>query len=58
VLTVTGLSMGNDDFRPFPHTESTLDRLREIVTADYVRKPDSCAKFGANLSKGGFWANW
>jgi len=49
--------MGEGNFRP--PTESTpLDRSpKTFVASDYVGDPYGCAKFGANPSTGGFWAN-
>jgi len=49
--------MGDGNFRP--PTESTpIDRSpKKIVASDYVGDPYGCAKFGANPSTGGFWAN-
>jgi len=30
---------------------------KKFVASDYVGDPYGCAKFGANPSTGGFWAN-
>jgi len=56
-LTATGFVNGKGQFRP--PTESTpLDRSpKKFVASDYVGDPYGCAKFGANPSTGGFWAN-
>jgi len=41
-----------------PPTESTpLDHPQKFVASDYVGDRYGCAKFGANPSTGGFWAN-
>ena len=49
--------MGDDNFRP-PHRINTPWPItKKIGTGDYVGGPYGCAKFGANPSKGGFWAN-
>jgi len=38
------------------HTPSPI--TKKFVTNDYVGDLYGCAKFCANLSTGGFWANW
>jgi len=34
-----------------------LPITKKFVASDYVGDPYGCAKFGANPSTGGFWAN-
>jgi len=41
-----------------PHRINTPCPItKKIGTGDYVVGPYGCAKFGANPSMGGFWAN-
>ena len=59
VYNITGcaaLSMGDGNFRP-PQNPNPLTSPKKFVASDYVGDPYGCAKFGANPSTGGFWAN-
>jgi len=57
VLTATGFVNGRWQFST-PHRINTPWPItNKIGTGDYVGGPYSCAKFGANPSMGGFWAN-
>ena len=40
-----------------PQNPHPLTDHQKIVASDYVGDPYGCAKFGANPSTGGFWAN-
>jgi len=49
--------MGDSNFRP-PHRINTPWPItKKFGTCDYIGGPYGCAKFGANPSMGGFWAN-
>jgi len=48
--------MRDGNFRP-PQNPHPLTDHQKIGTGDYVGGPYGCAKFGANPSMGGFWAN-
>jgi len=50
------LSMGEGKFRP-PKNPHLLTDYQKIVANNYVGDPYDFAKFGANPSTGGFWAN-
>jgi len=57
VLTATGFVNGRWQFST-PHRIKTPRPItKKIGTGDYVGGPYGCAKFGANPSMGGFWAN-
>ena len=57
VLTATGFVNGRWQFST-PHRINTPWPItKKIGTGDYVVGPYGCAKFGANPSIGGFWAN-
>jgi len=49
--------MGDGNFRT-PAESTPLERSpKKFVASDYVGDPYGCAKFGANPSTRGFWAN-
>ena len=57
VLTATGFVNGRWQFST-PHRINTPWTItKKFGTGDYVGGPYGCAKFGANPSMGGFWAN-
>jgi len=57
VLTATGFVNGRWQFST-PHRISTPWPItKKFGTGDYVGGPYGCAKFGADPSMGGFWAN-
>ena len=57
VLTATGFVNGRWQFLT-PHRINTPWPItKKFGTGDYVGGPYGCAKFGANPSMGGFWAN-
>ena len=57
VLTATGLVNGEWQILT-PYRIETLEPIdKKFGTRDYVRETTPYAKFGANPSKGGFWAN-
>jgi len=57
VLTATGFVNGRWQFST-PHRINTPWPItKKFGTGDYVGSPYGCAKFGANPSMGGFWAN-
>jgi len=57
VLTATGFVNGIWQFST-PHRINTPWPItKKFGTGDYVGGPYGCAKFGANQSMGGFWAN-
>jgi len=57
VLTATGFVNGRWQFST-PHRINTHWPItKKFGTGDYVGGPYGCAKFGANPSMGGFWAN-
>jgi len=57
VLTATGFVNGRWQFS-IPHRIHTPWPItKKFVASNYVGDPYSCAKFGANPSTGGFWAN-
>jgi len=52
--------MGEGNFDPpqNPHPLTDHQKIcKKFVAIDYVGDPYGCAKFGANPSTGGFWAN-
>jgi len=58
VLTATGFVNGSGQFSTPPHRIHTPWRItQKFVASDYVGDPYGYAKFGANPSTGGFWAN-
>jgi len=48
--------MGDGTFWP-PQNKQPVTDHQKICTGDYVGGPYDCAKFGANPSMAGFWAN-
>ena len=50
------MSMGEGNFRP-THNPHPLTDHQKFVSSDYVSDSYGSAKFGANPSTGGFWAN-
>jgi len=57
VLTATGFINGRWQFST-PHRIHTQRPItKKFVASDYVGDPYGCAKFGANPSTGGIWAN-
>jgi len=57
VLTATGFVNWRWQYST-PHRINTLWLItKKFGTGDYVGGPYGCAKFGANPSMGGFWAN-
>jgi len=58
VLTPTGFVNGRWQFStPTESTPLNQSTPKKFGTGDYVGSPNGCAKFGANPSMGGFWAN-
>ena len=56
VLTVTGFVNGKGQYLTPQNPHSLIDH-QKFVASDYFGDPCGCAKFGANPSTGGFWAN-
>ena len=57
VLTATGFVNGRWQFSTPHRIHTPWPITKKFGTGDYVRGPYGCAKFGANPSMGGFWAN-
>ena len=57
VLTATGFVNGRWQFSTPHRIHSPWPITKKFVASDYVGDPYGCAKFGANPSTGGFWAN-
>ena len=57
VLTVTGFVNGRGQFSTPHRIHLPWPITKKFVASDYVGDPYGCAKFGANPSTGGFWAN-
>ena len=57
VLTATGFVNGRWQFSTPDRIHTPWPITKKFGTGDYVGGPYGCAKFGANLSTGGFWAN-
>ena len=58
VLTPTCFVNGRWQFStPTESTPRNQSTPKKFGTGDYVGGPNGCAKFGANPSMGGFWAN-
>ena len=57
VLTATGFVNGRWQFSTPHRIHTPWPITKKFVASDYVGDPYGCAKFGANPSTGGFWAN-
>ena len=57
LLTATGFVNGRWQFSTPHRIHTPWPITKKFVASDYVGDPYSCAKFGANPSTGGFWAN-
>jgi len=57
VLTATGFVNGRGQFSTPHRIHTPWPITKKFVASDYVGDPYGCAKFGANPSTGGFWAN-
>ena len=57
VLTATGFVNGRWQFSTPHRIHTPWPFTKKIVASDYVGDPYGCAKFGANPSTGGCWAN-
>ena len=57
VLTVTGFVNGRGQFSTPHRIHTPWPITKKFVASDYVGDLYGCAKFGANPSTGGFWAN-
>jgi len=57
VLTATGLVNGEWQILTPYRIETPKPIDKKFCTRDYVRETTPHAKFGANPSTGGFWAN-
>jgi len=57
VLTATGLVNGEWQILTHYRIETLEPMDKKIGTRDYVGETTRYAKFGANRSTGGFWAN-
>ena len=57
VLTATGSVKGRWEFSTAYRINTPWPITKKFGTNNYVGCPYSCAKFGANPSMGGFWAN-
>jgi len=57
VLTATGFVNGRWQFSTPYRINTPRPITKKFSTGDYVGGPYGCAKFGANPSMGGFWAN-
>ena len=51
------VSIGENNFWSPPQNPHSSTDHQKIVASDYIGDPYGCAKFGANPSTGGFWAN-
>ena len=57
VLTAAGFVNGRWQFSTPHRIHTPWPITKKFVVSDYVGDPYICAKFGANPSTGGFWAN-
>jgi len=57
VLTATGSVKGKGKFSTPYGIDSPQPITKTLVTGNYLGDPYSCAKFGAHMSTGSFWAN-
>jgi len=57
VLTTTGFVNGRGQFSTPHRIHTPWPITKKFVASDYVGDPYGYAKFGANPSTGGFWAN-
>jgi len=57
VLTATGFVNGKGQFSTTHRIDTSQPITKIFVTGDYVGDPYGCAKLGAYLYMGGFWAH-
>ena len=57
MLTATGFVNGRWQFSTPHRIHTPWPITKKFVASDFVGDPYGCAKFGANPSSGGFWAN-